>query len=56
MFSADQIWNNLLKEIARQAFEAGGDHVEDVLRGGSPDLRAPGFEEWWPAFVKSLER
>lgn len=42
-FSADQIWNNLLKEIARQAFFAG-----DIGAVHDPE----DFEEWWEAFVE----
>lgn len=54
-FSADQIWNNLLKEIARQAYVAG------VARGADegqysyntfPPNDRPDFEEWWAAFVE----
>jgi hypothetical protein len=43
-FSADQIWNNLLREIARQAYDAGfneGDNECD-----------PDFEEWWETFAE----
>jgi hypothetical protein len=54
MFSADQIWNNLLKEIARQAFQAGeayDDYIAGIGQGYSPQ-ETPDFEEWWAAFVE----
>lgn len=45
-FSADQIWNNILKVMAEEAFEAGGDHAKNWAVG------SPGFDEWWTTFVE----
>lgn len=55
MFSADQIWNNLLKEIARKAFEAGDMRGYDQGAydfGAIPLDGEPDFEEWWETFVE----
>lgn len=55
MFSADQIWNNLLKEIARQAYIAGNTRGEDegaYSYSAWPADDRPDFEKWWETFVE----
>lgn len=52
MFSADQIWNNLLKAIAEEAFGAGNRYGEHFERTGGYGEQLTDFDEWWETFVE----